>query len=186
MTTVPGIEPLQIAAGVTWAWRRDNLVGDYPASAGWSLKYLLRNATQHYDIDATADGDSFAVSVAASTTSGYAAGRYAWSAVVTKGAEKHEVGRGTLVVLPDLTVATALDTRSHARKVLDAIAAVIENRATKDQMRYQIEGRELQRCPLEDLTRFRIFYAAEVAREEQTEKSLNKQGSARRVLTRFS
>lgn len=183
---VPEREPLQLAAGVTWVWRRDDLTGDYPASSGWSLKYLLRSAANHYDIDAAADGDAFAVSVLAATTAGYAAGRYAWSAIVTKAAEKHEVGRGTIVVLPDLTVNSALDTRSHARKVLDAIAAVIESRATKDQMRYMIEGRELWRCPLEDLTRFRIFYAAEVAREEQAERSLNGQGTGRRIMTRFS
>ena len=186
MAAVPTVEPLELTAGATWSWRREDLATDYPASAGWALSYALRNAAGRIDIAATADGDAQAISVAAATTASYLPGRYAWSAIVAKSGEKREVGRGVLVVLPDLTVAMAVDGRSHARKVLDAIEAVIEARATKDQMNYTIEGRSLGRTPLEDLTRFRIFYAAEVAREERAQKSLNGQGSTRRIMTRFT
>jgi len=183
--STPTVEPVEIAAGVTWAWRRENLTGDYPASAGWTLSYSLRSAAAAIDISASADGDNFALSVAASTTAAYTAGRYAWTAIVAKSGEKHEVGRGTLVVLPNLAAAGAYDGRSHARKVLDAIESVIEGRASRDQMSYRIEGRELARTPLEDLQRFRIFYTQEVAREEIAQKLANNQGGGRRVLTRF-
>ncbi|HJN90715.1 MAG TPA: hypothetical protein QGG93_10315 [Verrucomicrobiota bacterium] len=60
-------EPEKLTAGVTWKWKKT--LSDYPASE-WTLTYYLRKD------GATADGDTHLVTVAASTTSGYAAGVY--------------------------------------------------------------------------------------------------------------
>ena len=58
-------EPEKLTSGVTWKWKKT--LSDYPASE-WTLTYYLRKD------GATADGNTHLVTVAASTTSGYAAG----------------------------------------------------------------------------------------------------------------
>ncbi len=69
-------EPLEIAAGTTWSWRRDD-IGNYPASLGWSLNYYLRSASARIDIEAAGDGMGYLVNLAAATTAGFQAGRAA-------------------------------------------------------------------------------------------------------------
>lgn len=119
-------EPRELRAGLTWAWLR-SLV-DYPAGT-WTLKYWLVNATSHIEITATADGTTHAVSVAAATTAGYAAGDYDWVATVESGSEKYQVCSGRIKVLPRIDQAAALDLRSTARKILDQLEADYQSRA---------------------------------------------------------
>lgn len=176
-------EPSELRAGLTWAWRREDLASDYPAST-WTLKYWFKktgSSGANFSITATIDGDNFAVSVAASTTSGYTAGDYTWAAVVTSGAEAHEVDRGTLKLLPRYDQAANLDDRTHAKKVLDAIEAVIEGRAAKDQQEYAIGGRMLKLTPIADLLVLRGRYKAEVASELAAEQLANGLATGRTI-----
>lgn len=130
--TIPTTEPTTLRAGDTWAWRREDLA-DYPASA-WTLTYHFRSATAFFDVTAVADGDDFAVSVAAATTVTRAPGRYAWTAFVTAGTERYQVDSGEIEVLPDVAQAAPHDGRSFARQMLDAIEAALLNRASTDQL----------------------------------------------------
>lgn len=188
MVDTPTNEPLELRAGATWKWRREDWASDYPASS-WTLKYWFKRASStgaNFSITATADGDNFAVTVAATTTAGYTAGRYTWAAIVTGGSsEAYEIDTGSLVVLPRYDQAANLDDRSHPRKVLEAIEAVLETRATKDQMEYQIAGRMLKLTPLVDLLRLRQLYKNEVAAEEAAERLANGIGIARTIQVRL-
>jgi hypothetical protein len=49
-------------------------------------------------------------------------------------AARHQVGTGTLRILPDLSLAAAYDPRSWAKRMLDAVEAMLEARATTDQL----------------------------------------------------
>ena len=62
------------------------------------------------------------------------------------------------------------DTRSHVKKVLDALEAMIENKASKDQIYYMIEGRALSRIPPEDLLKWLGIYQQKYAEELNAEK----------------
>lgn len=166
--TVPTTEPLEARAGLTWAWTRS--LSDYPASAGWTLTYWLKRLSAtgaNFSIVATASGADYAVSVSAATTSAYTADEYSWVAVVSKAGDAYEVDRGTLEVLPRYDQAANLDDRSHARKMLDAIEAVLENRATSDVLEYTIGQRSLRKMEALELTQWRDHYAAKVAAEER-------------------
>ncbi len=55
---------------------------------------------------------------------------------------------------------------THARRMLNAIEAALEGRASKDTESYTIEGRSLSRTPIPDLLRLRAIYRREVAAEE--------------------
>lgn len=183
---IPTTEPAELRAGDTWAWTKT--LADYPATA-WTLKYRFKNAAGGFEITATASGDDYAVSVAAATTSGYAAGAYSWMAWVEGGtSEKYTVDTGTATINPDYrsgTATAAFDDRIHARIVLDAIEAVIEGRATKDQDEVEIAGRRLKRTPIPTLLRLRQHYKAEVAAEAAREAIANGLGSGRRIQFRI-
>lgn len=172
--TVPTTEPSELRAGLTWAWRREDLA-DYPAGT-WTLTYWFKQAASaggKFSIVATADGTNYAISVAAATTAGYTADDYTWAAVVTSGSEAYEVDRGTCKVLPKYNADAALDDRSHARKMVEAIEALMENRATKDQMEYSIGNRMLKRMPIAELIKWRDYYRADLYAETQKEAAAN-------------
>lgn len=179
---VPTNEPFELRAGLTWQWTKS--VPDYPATA-WTLTYWFKQLAASgakFSIAASASGSEFAVNVAAATTGAYTAGEYSWVAVVTGGSsEVYEVDQGQMTILPKYNADVALDDRSHARKVLAAIEAVIEGRASIDQEEYQIGGRSLKRTPLPELMQFRDKYRAEVYAEELADKARNGQSVGRLV-----
>lgn len=181
---IPTTEPVQVWAGDTWKWKREDLT-DYPATS-YTLTYYLHNESASATIVATADGGNFSVTVAKATTAAIAAGKYFWAAFVNDTTERYKVDSGTIEVLPDLTASAATDRRTHARKVLEAIEAVLESRATVDQAGYTIAGRRLDRTPIADLLALRAAYRAECDAEEQAERISNGMGNPKRILVRFS
>lgn len=185
----------RIVAGDTVEFRTS--IPDYPASAGWTLKHILRPFTSGDPIElmATADGDDYSTTVAAVDTAAWAPGDYSLIAQVTNGSgdrltlDPVAVAAGRLhsaivTIVGDPAEGAAYDNRSHARKALAAIEAVLARRATKDQEEYQIEDRMLKRTPIGDLLRLRDYYRAEVAAEEAAAK-LSAGGAARKIQVRF-
>lgn len=177
--TTPTTEPTRVRAGETWDWERS--LSDYPAST-WTLTYTFTSASAAISIVASADGDTHVVDVDPLTTAAYTAGHYEGFAQVTDGTDTYTVWSGTLRVLPDLSAATSYDGRSHARVMLDAIEALLEGRASDDQLDIVstvIGDRSLMRKP-EHLLPLRDRYKAEVLREEYAQRST----SGARILVR--
>lgn len=185
MADIATTEPLEARAGDTWQWRREDLT-DWPASS-WTLSYAFKSDASAFAVSAVADGANYSVTVAKATTAGLAAGTYLWVAVVTSATERHQVGTGSLSVLPDFHADTdaTWDTRSHARRVLDSIEAVIEGRATLDQQKMEIAGRSLERMPVADLLKFRDAYKAEVLSEQRKAAVAAGRGSGAKMLARL-
>jgi hypothetical protein len=172
--------PLSIPAGVTF--ERSLCLDDYPASDGWSLTVALRGP-QAINLTSTADGDQHDLTASAATTATWTAGLYSYSIRATKAGEVHQIEQGTIEIEPDVAaIATGVDQRSHARRTLDAIEALLENRATIDQERYRINNRELYRMPIAELLKFRDQYRAEVQREEIAARGGNGFRAVRVVL----
>jgi hypothetical protein len=164
----PTREPTSVRAGTTWAWRREDLTADYPAPT-WTLTYWFKRtgtAGGNFSVVASADGAAFAVSQTVAQTGPRGPGKYTWTAIVSDGSAAHEVGNGRMTVLARYDATGDLDDRSHPRKVLEAIEAVIEGRATKDQESYTIGDRSLDRTPIADLLTLRDRYLGYVADEE--------------------
>lgn len=163
-------------------------LSDYPASDGWTLKHRLapRSAGTELDITSTADGDDHLTSVAAATTINWATGWYTVTTYVEKATERYTIERGqTEILAASTTLADGTDNRTHARKVLDAIEAVLEGRASLDQQEYAINGRSLKRTPIGDLMRLRQLYRAEVAGEDAAANLAAGLGTARKVQVRL-
>lgn len=180
--TVPGQVPDSLIAGDTWAWTRD--LSDYPAGT-WTLTYYFENKDGTFNVVAAASGITHSVSIAATITSGYAAGRYRWRARATNGGNAYTVENGFVDVIFDPAAAGKRDVRSHARRVLEAIEATIEGRASNDQLAMTINGRSISRTPIAELLVARDKYKGEVASEESAARVAAGLGSKRRTFVRF-
>ena len=183
MVDIATNEPFKFVSGDRLQWKRS--FSDYPAST-WTLAYTLLHATlAKITITASADGDDHSVDESAATTAAWAAGTYNWKAFVTNVAIRHQVDEGQIIIEPDYASLTNYDARVHAEKVLAAIEAVIEGRATKDQESYTIEGRTLQRTPIPDLIVLRDKYKAEVGGLRKAERIANGLDGGNTIKVRF-
>lgn len=180
MATIPQKEPDFVTAGDTVSWQRS--LPDYPASAGWVLSYALRGPSA---IDITADTNQ-TINVSSGTSANWAPGSYFIQGVVTLNGERHTVYQDRITIKPNLAAAGAnYDGRSHAKRVLDTIEAVIEGRASKTDLQMEIEGTKISRMTHEQLLSLRTYYRNEYRAELRREKVASGKGSGRRILVRF-
>lgn len=178
--TIPTREPTKVVAGDTVQWTRD--LSDYPASE-YTLTYALVNASGQITITASADGDTHAVS---EDTSDWDAGTYRWQSYVTKDSVRTTLETGTIEVKTDFASATSgYDDRSHVKKTLDALEAVIAGKATKDQLSSSVAGVSVSRLSPDELIRWRDLYKAEWNREKQAERIELGMGTSAKVRLRF-
>lgn len=184
-STIPNIEPKTFRVGDTVKWKRT--LSSYLPSNGWTLKYSIKGDANITEITSTQSGDSHMVELSAATTASFTAGNYWYQAYVEKGAERYTVDEGSIEIKNDLSaVSSSYDGRIHARKVLDALEATIENRATLDQQSYSINGRSLSRMTGDELISWLKFYRREVKtaqRDEDIRKGRTTGGN--KVLMRF-
>lgn len=163
--------PARLVAGDFWTWRADGLLAAYPP-ASYSLAYSLapREGGTATTASATSDADGWVVEVPAATTAPLAAGTYAWTLTATRLSDgaRATICAGTVEVAPDPSAAG--DTRTPARRLLDAIESVLEGRVSKDVDAYSIEGRSLTRIPFAELRATRARLLREVAAEERAAK----------------
>lgn len=181
-------EPENLIIGDRWMWKRSDLGSDYdPAS--YTLKYSLRlesDTTKEIEITASGSGTDYLIEVASATTATKTPGRYRYQAYIIRNSDSERVLiRSGIMQIKANADATTADARSHARKVLDAIEAVLENRASIDQESYTINGRSLARTPIEELIKMRNIYRNEVSREEAAEKLAAGIGTPRTIQVRF-
>ena len=176
--------PDDLVSGDLWSWTRD-LSSTYPAGT-WTGVWYFENAYSAFSVTAGASGTTFTGSVAAATSAGYKAGRYKWQFVVTNGSNRVSIEKGWVDVAPDPAAAGKADRRSHARKVLEAIEATIEGRASNDQLSMSIAGRSISRTPFTELVAMRDKYRQFVMDEESAEDVAAGLGSKKRVFVRMS
>lgn len=167
MTTIPALEPASVRAGNTWQWTR--ALAQYPAPT-WTLTYRAVNADSAFTLTATTEGSAHAVKASPTTTAEIGPGRYDWIAQVSNGEDVFIVDEGSLTVLPDLSEVATHDGRSQARRILEAIDAMIEARATDgdlDVVKTAVGARATE-YRLDQLLKLRQHYAAIVAHETRT------------------
>lgn len=158
----------RFAAGTTFA---SLLTLTAHPAPDWGVELIMRGPMA-IDVTASPIGAQHALSASAAVTATWQPGIYWWAIRATQGAEVAHVDEGQITVTPDLAAITGPhDDRSHAERVLAAIEAVLEKRATTDQQKYTINNRELWRTPIADLLLLRSRYQAEVAREKSKQRT---------------
>lgn len=169
---IPTTEPARVRAGDTVTWRKS--LAEYPASAGWTLYYRLINATAKIDITSTASGADHLVSVAKATDD-WVAGDYVLVAWVADGTDRVSLPGGRITVQPDLAAVSAAgyDSRTQAKKMLDAIDAALLSLSSGERLAVveaEVAGRRLK-YNFENLMKLRNLYAAQVRAEEAAERA---------------
>lgn len=178
-------EPKIIRAGDSVSWTAS--YSDYSAADGWSLSYaIVGNSGGFTGIAGVAAGSNFDVSITAAQTKQLVAGDYRLVGRVSKGAEVITVCSVELKVEANLfDIGPGSDVRSGSQRGLDAIIAVMEKRASKDQENYSINGRSLSRTPIADLITLRRFYEREVHKERKAERIASGLGAGNTIKVRF-
>lgn len=135
----------------------------YPAADGWGLTYTLVGPSKQ-EIEAILDESQYLVEESATNTAVWEAGTYWVYAVFSLGSDKHTLEYGQTEVLAVL--GETLDNRSHVKRTLDALEAMIEGKATDDVQSYSIGDRQLSKMtPTELLTwydKYKRLYKAEL------------------------
>ena len=186
----PVQEPDTIVIGDRLVWRRDDLANTYPIGS-YALTYEFHEdsgggGSHKFDITATEAESTYFVEVASSTTASYTDGDFIWNAFITRSSDSQRirVDTGRTTVVKNLANTNA-DLRSHAKKVLDAVQAVLENRASVDQASFSIAGRSLSRMSIDELLSFRDKYKAEYLQEIKKARIKNKQKSGNTIEVKF-
>ncbi len=175
--------PAKIGAGLTF-----NLLltlTAYPAPA-WSVFVSLRGPGV-MTINAVSEGSQHRFHAEVTETAVWVPGDYWYTlrAVDAATSEMVEVECGQVTITPDLINAAAgFDGRTPNQIALDAIEAVIAQRATLDQERYRINNRELYRTSIPDLLKLRDHYVRLVKREQDIACGRNPFGNTVRVRLR--
>jgi hypothetical protein len=186
----PSQEPETLVVGDRWVWQRPDLVTDYPTDL-YALTYEFHcdsggGGSHKFTVTASETSTAYVIEVSSSTTAGYTAHQYKWYAFITRTADSQRVAvdNGITTLVVNYADSNA-DVRTHAKKVLDSIQAVIENRATVDQSSFTIAGRSLSRMTIDELFMVRDRYRAEYNEEVKKARIRNKKPSGNLIGVRF-
>jgi hypothetical protein len=170
--------PSTLRAGSAYEWS----ISASLLSGETSFVYTFFNASGVFSVSsATAD-----FAVASSASAGWPHGVYDYTLRAVDGSgNKREIETGTVRVQANVDISLPVDGRSHARRVLDAIEATLEGRASDDAQEISIRGRTIKSTPLADLMRMRSVYKAEVRAEEDARRASQGLPSRRLLRTRF-
>jgi hypothetical protein len=159
--------PTTFRAGDSASWSES--LSAYPASAGWIMKLrMLWPAGQAIDIATTADGDDFAVTLAASDTASWQAGKATLVAWVEKGTQSITVGDLSVQVLPNLRLQANHDGRTANKRALDAAEAALLKYLEGGQAlveEYEIDGRRMKFRSTQEIRDLIAHYKRAVAKE---------------------
>lgn len=149
-------------------------VADYPPADGWTLIYRLvpRVSGTAIEIVASTYGTDYRVQVSPATSAAWTAGEYSWSSWVEKSGARYTVDSGTVTLQVNPETIAAYDSRSPARKALDALNAGLETFGSNAHVQgYTIEGREMRYRTFADFMAARDRLTAEVAREDNAART---------------
>lgn len=147
--------------------------GSHRVDDGWSVSISLRGP-ETIDQAATVSGTNYKLAFTPTQ-----AGVFLYSIVAESISERVLIETGRIEALPDpTTVEEGTDNRNYAERMLDAIEAVLEKRASSDQQSYSIAGRSITRIPLTELLALRDKFRAEVA--------IGKKNAPRYINVRFA
>ena len=189
-TNYPTLEPETLVVGDRWVWKREDLISDYPSSTyGITYKFSKDSggtSGNTLSVTATAITSAWVVEVASATTANLGTGTYKWQLYVTRTAdsERETLATGFTEVVDNYS-AVSSDLRSFAKKAVDNLEAVIQNRATIDQASFSIGNRSLSRMSPEELHAMYDKYKAIYEKETKLARIKSGKKSGTTIGVRF-
>lgn len=138
---------------------------DYPATDGWALVFMLRNAAGHYDLTCEAQGSAHLIKQTPTQTSGFVAGNYAYRAQFIKDDEAITVAQGNVRINPSFGDG-AVDARGDAKIAYDNVTAMIAGKGNSGVYEYEIRGRRLKSYTIPELLALQSHLKRELAQED--------------------
>lgn len=164
--TIANEIPCALVAGDTWAWQNVAAFTSHPPPS--VVRYLLRPVLggPATPVDGVAGGTAYTFTITSAVSAAIAPGDYEFTILAFDASlgSRTGLGSGRITIAPDPATATG-DLRTANEKILAAIVATIEGRATKDADSYSIEGRSIARTPMPDLLRLQAVYERRVSVE---------------------
>lgn len=183
---LPTTEPTQFRAGTTVAWQKTEFPV-YTYAEGYTIAtYTINGKYGTATIQGTYNAGvwTFILNAASNTLPQGTYRLYGY--VETSGSGRQTVYDGELNVQASLVTAAQIDTRSHVKKTLDAIKALLEGRATKMQESAQLpNGTSLSLLPPSELIKWHSHYEYLYKQELETER-VSSGKSRRLILPRFN
>ena len=160
---LPTEMPSRFDAGDSLSWKVSDSA--FPATE-WDLVYTLVNADNQIQITATDSGTDHLVEINSTDSEAFAPGEYTYQCHVSKDDERHKLDEGVVTIGVNFSDASdGHDARSHAKKTLDALEALIEDRASKAQQEHSYNGRQIKYYSLAELKEARRECKMEYAKE---------------------
>lgn len=154
--------------GDTVSWTKD--IDQYRSTDGWTLTYLFSRSTDNKTVTAVGQADgTYLVTILPAESALWLPGQYRWQGYVEQAPERYTIGAGSLQCIESLDA--AIETRTHAEKVVDALEAVLEGKASSDQLKVSIGGKALDRMSWEELTSALRYYKSELVKEQANDAS---------------
>jgi len=181
--TIPSGEPKSFVRGDSCKWTRG--FSEYLPADGWTLTYYIVSSNGKKSIVATDNGDgSFLATLTTTISLSMAEGVWTWQAVLTKTGERKTLDSGTFVVEQNFdNVGQSYDSRTFARKMLDAIEALLLDTSGSDETSISIDGVSTSFENKAELIAARDRFKREVKQEEQAANL--KKGLGGSVRVRF-
>ena len=159
-------EPRIIRSGDFLTWRRQ--LASYPASDGWTLRYVLisKLESSKQEITATADGDDHLVEVTSAVTAGYRPGEYRLFGFVEKDGKRHTLLESRTTVEPNPEALEIKDLQSFAEKTLVLVEEALTKLADKGLSSASINGQSYTRQDIDKLRNWRSSLRSEIEAEK--------------------
>lgn len=144
---------------------RSYTLDNYSTANGWALSARLVGLGGTAAIaaaNASGSGTAWTLTVPASALTALSSGVYTLQLIAADGTTIEIALSETVQVV----AAGTTDLRSSARKQLDAINAVLEDKATRDQASISYNGRSISRLSWDELLKARDALLRQVSREE--------------------
>lgn len=139
----------------------------YPAPAYDAVMYFTAFGKEPITVTSTDYGSDFRFINSGGGTANWAPGTYDFAVRVDGPGGTLTLLTGKITLLPNPAAFTSTtDNRSHARRTLDILQALVEGRVVSGIENYSIDGRQVSKTPLKDLIALRDRYQAIVTAEE--------------------
>ena len=139
--------------------------------SGYTPKFVLGGSSSLSDTGAV-NGDDIDFALTAAQTASFATGQYAYQVIAENGSGGRKfISDGTVWIRKAMATSGVQDFRSTAEIIVEAIDAVMANKATADQQSYviqtQLGSRSLNRMSMDDLLKARQYYRGIVLAEKR-------------------
>jgi len=152
------------------------------------MTYCFRgNGLSSLDVVSSASGSSHLLSILTTDSANLIPGEYSVAGYAIVTGKRIQVWRGKIIVTVNLqTLDPGADTRTQARRTLDAVELVIEGRASSSILNSIVDGTTLNRLMPEQLLKLRDRYKTIVLKEEAAEMAAQGRSSTNNIFTRFT